>query len=114
MKDDKVFIRHIFDEVNYIIKESKDLKIEDLMKNETLKRALIRSLEIIGEATKNLSKSFREKHSDIEWREMSALRDKLIHKYFGVNWNRVWDVIENFIPKLKGQMEAILKEVEEI
>ena len=114
MKDDKVFIRHILDEMNYIIKESKDLKIEDLMKNETLKRALIRSLEIIGEATKNLSKNFREKHSDIEWREMSALRDKLIHKYFGVNWNRIWDVIENFIPKLKKQMEALLKKVEEI
>ncbi len=110
MKDDTVFIRHILDEMNYIIKESKDLEFEDLMKNETLRRALIRSLEIIGEATKNLSKSFREKHSDIKWREMSALRDKLIHKYFGVNWNRVWDVIKNMIPEIEDKLKRVLGE----
>lgn len=110
MKDDTVFIRHILDEVNYIIKESKDLEFEDLMKNETLRRALIRSLEIIGEATKNLSISFRKKHSDIEWRGMSALRDKLIHKYFGVNWNRVWDVIKNMIPEIEDKLKRVLRE----
>lgn len=112
MKDDKVFIRHILDEVNYLINESKDLKFEDLMKNETLKRALVRSLEIIGEATKNLSKGFREKHPDIEWREMSALRDKLIHKYFGVNWKRVWDVITNIIPEIESKLKRVLREGE--
>ncbi len=84
MKDDKVYIRHILDEVNFIIKESKDLYYEELIKNEILKRAFVRSLEIIGGASKNLSKNFREKHSNIEWRELSGLRDKLIHYYFGI------------------------------
>lgn len=110
MRDDKVYIKHILDEVNFIIKETKDLHYENLMKNETLKRALIRSLEITGEATKNLSKSFREKHTDIEWKELAGLRDKLIHHYFGVNWNRVWDVIKNIIPEIKNKLKKILEE----
>lgn len=110
MKDDKVFIRHILDEVNFIIKESKDLDYEDLVSNETLKRAMVRSLEIIGEAAKNLSKGFREEHSHIEWRELAGLRDKLIHYYFGVKWERVWDVIKNVIPEIEDKLKRLLVE----
>lgn len=85
MKDDKVFIKHIIDEVNFIIEETKELNYNSLMSDEILKRAFIRSLKIIGEATKNISPKFREKYPDIEWREMAGLRDKLIHFYFGVD-----------------------------
>jgi len=85
MKDNKVFLRHILDEVDYIIKESKGLRLEELMKNETLKRAFLRSLEVVGEATKNISMDYREKYPQIKWRELAGLRDKLIHRYFGVN-----------------------------
>jgi uncharacterized protein with HEPN domain len=112
LKDDKVFIRHILDEVNYLIGESKNLKFEDLMKDETLKKALIRSLEIIGEATKNLSKSFREEHSDINWKELAGLRDKLIHHYWVINWHRAWDVIKNIIPEIENKLKKILEENE--
>ena len=66
MKDDRVFIRHILDETAFIIKESRNLNYEDLVSNETLKRAVVRSLEIIGEATKNLSEDFRKKYSHVE------------------------------------------------
>jgi uncharacterized protein with HEPN domain len=76
------------------------------MKNEVLKRACSRSLEIIGEAVKNLSPGF-----DIEWKKIAGLRDKIIHYYFGVNWDILWDVIKRRIPTLKGQVENILKEV---
>jgi len=110
LKDDKVFVRHILDEVDFIIEKSKDLEFEELTKNEVLKRAFARSLEIIGEATKNISEEFKEKHPDIGWKELAGLRDKLIHHYFGLNWIRVWDVIKNFIPKLKNQIEVISKE----
>ena len=65
MKDDKVFLSHILDEVVFVLRETKDLKYEDLTKDEVLKRALIRSLEVIGEATKNLSEDFRKKHSEV-------------------------------------------------
>ena len=109
MKDNKVFIQHIRDEINYLIKESKNLTYESFIKNETLKRAFTRSLEIIGEATKNISTDFRERYPGIGWKELTGLRDKLIHHYFGV-WNRVWDVIENLIPKLNGLIKKILEE----
>ena len=109
MKDNIVFIHHIRDEVNFLIKESKNLTYENFIKNETLKRAFTRSLEIIGEATKNISTDFRERYPEIGWKELTGLRDKLIHHYFGVNWNRVWDVMENLIPKLKEQIENIQK-----
>jgi len=110
LKDDRVFIRHILDEVAFIIKEGKGLNYEDLVSNETLKRAVIRSLEIIGEATKSLSEDFRKKHSDIEWRELAGLRDKLIHHYFSINWKRVWDVIKNLIPEIEDKLRKISEE----
>lgn len=109
MKKNEIFIRHIFDEINFIMDKNKGLKYENLMKDETLKRAFLRSLEIIGEAAKNISMDFREDHSDIKWKELAGLRDKLIHEYFGVKWEIVWDVIGNIIPKLKRQIETILK-----
>jgi len=108
LRDNRAFINHILDEVNYIIEETKDLDYDSLMSNETLKRALIRSLEIIGEATKNLSKEFRDGHPNIEWKEMAGLRDKLIHYYFGVDWDTVWDVIKEEIPKLENKLKKLL------
>lgn len=109
MKDNRVFIEHILAEISYLLKESKNLKYEDLIEDETLKRAFVRSLEVIGEATKNLSTEFRDKYPEIKWREIAGLRDKLIHHYFGVNLKRVWDVIENKIPELKKQIEGIIE-----
>jgi len=110
LRDNRAFINHILDEVNYIIEETKDLDYDSLMSNETLKRALIRSLEIIGEATKNLSKEFRDRHPNIEWKEMVGLRDKLIHYYFGVDWDTVWDVIKEEIPKLENKLKKLSEE----
>lgn len=110
MKDDKVFIMHILDEINFLLERRKDLSFERLVADETLKRAIIRSLEIIGEATKNISMDFRQKHIEVKWKELAGLRDKLIHYYFGINWERVWDILENVIPNLKEQIEKILSE----
>ncbi|MEK6646854.1 MAG: DUF86 domain-containing protein [Candidatus Firestonebacteria bacterium] len=112
MKNDKVFINHIRDEVDYIIRETKQIDYNDLMCNETLKKALIRSLEIIGEATKNLSEDFRDKYAEVKWKELAGLRDKLIHFYFGVDWDTVGDVIKNKIPQLEKNIQNILKDIE--
>jgi len=112
LKQDEVFIRHILDEIDFLIDSSKGLEYEVLIKDETLKRAFVRSLEVIGEATKNISSQFRQKHPDIEWRELAGLRDKLIHRYFGVNWEIVWDFVKNKLPQLKERIEGILKEME--
>lgn len=72
MKRNEVFIKHIRDEVNFIISRTEDLEYESLIKDEVLKRALLRSLEVIGEATKNISPDFREKFPDVEWRELAG------------------------------------------
>ncbi len=105
MRDDKVFLKHILDEISYIIKETKNLSFNNIINNETLKRALIRSLEIIGEATKNISGEFKQRYPDVEWKEIAGLRDKLIHFYFGVDWDTVWDVIKNKIPELENKIK---------
>lgn len=111
MKQDEVFVKHILDEINFLMDKSKDLEYEGLINDEILKRAFVRSLEVIGEATKNISLEFREKHPDIEWRELTGLRDKLIHRYFGVKWEIVWDVVRSKIPQLKEKIESILEEM---
>jgi uncharacterized protein with HEPN domain len=112
MKHDQVFLKHILDEIDFLIKETAGKKFEEFIKNEVLKRACSRSLEIIGEAVKNLSPDFKRRFIEIEWKKIAGLRDKMIHGYFGVNWDIVWDVIKNQIPKLKEQVENILDKVE--
>jgi len=113
MKSDKEFLRHIIDEINFIIRQTQGLAFDDFMKDETLTRACTRSLEIIGEAVKNLSPEFRKRHKEIEWKKLAGMRDKVIHFYFGVNWDIVWDVVENRMPELKIQIDGILKEISE-
>ncbi len=77
-----------------------------------LQRACARSIEIIGEATKNVSFALRKSHPHIQWKQFAAMRDKLIHQYFGVNWLIVWDVIENHLPTLRTEMGLLVKTIE--
>lgn len=71
MKDDNVFIKHILDEIDYIIRKTKSINYEDFVNDETLIKAVTRSLEIIGEATKNLSNDFRDKYPEFRWKELA-------------------------------------------
>lgn len=73
-----------------------------------MQRGVIRSLEIIGEASKNVSLELKELYPEIEWKMMAAMRDKLIHRYFQVNWKIVWNVLTTEIPILQAQIEKIL------
>lgn len=108
MKHEEPFLKHILDEISFLLKETNGLRFEEFMQNEVLKRACSRSLEIIGEATKNLPADFKKKHKDVEWKKISGLKDKIIHYYFGVNWDILWDVIKKRLPDLKRQIENIL------
>jgi len=69
--------------------------------------AVIRNLEVIGEATKNLSKAFRERHSEVPWKVMASVRDRLIHHYFGVNLDIVWQIVTDELPKVSSRLEKI-------
>ena len=89
------FLKHISDECAYLISVNKVLSKNDFLDDETLKRAVVRSLEIIGEATKKIPADFKVKWSSIQWKNMAGLRDRLIHDYMGVNYSIVWDVLKN-------------------
>ena len=71
--------------------------------------AVVRNLEIIGEATKNLSMQLRDKYPDLPWKGMAGIRDKLIHHYFGINLDIVWNIVTNDLPPLASQIEEILQ-----
>jgi uncharacterized protein with HEPN domain len=73
-------------------------------------RTFSRSFEIIGEADKNLSSDFRKKHNKIEWKKISGMRDKIIHQYFNVDYELLWDVIKNKLPQIKEEVQMILNQ----
>ena|SRR3990167_334370 len=108
-KQPEEYLKHILDEIEFVLNSSKELNEDKFMHDETLQRAYSRSLEIIGEATKKLPKEFTDKHPQVDWSLMAGMRDKLIHHYFGVDYAIVWDVVKNELPKLKPQIKEIIK-----
>lgn len=103
------YLRHILIETDFLLERSRPLTLDAFRTDATVQRAFVRSLEIIGEASKKVPADFREAHPEIEWRAMAGMRDRLIHDYFGVDYDLVWDVVRNRIPELRRQIAAILE-----
>ena len=101
-------VHHIKEEIDYLFLTSEGLTYEEFYENETLKRAFVRSLEIIGEAVKTIPSQILEKYTEIKWNNITGMRDKLIHHYFGVDYELVWDVVENHLLKLKKVILSIM------
>ena len=110
MKKDKAYLKDILDAISDIEAFIANINEAEFYKNKEKKYAVVRALEIIGEAAKNLSKELRAKHKEIPWKEIVGMRDKLIHGYFGIKWELVWETVKNKIPELKNQLLKIHRE----
>ncbi|MBC2601240.1 HepT-like ribonuclease domain-containing protein [Puniceicoccus vermicola] len=102
-------LRHIRDELQFLVREQAELSETQFQHDEKAKRAFVRSLEIIGEAAKNFPPDYREEHPELPWKPMTRMRDKLIHHYFGVDYPVVWDTVSSDIPPLLKQVEELLE-----
>jgi uncharacterized protein with HEPN domain len=102
------YLQHILDETAYIIANSSGLDKATFVEDETLKRAYVRSIEVIGEAVKQLPNPLRQKYSAIDWRAIAGMRDRLIHNYFGVDYDIVWDVVTNKVPELNAEVRKMI------
>jgi uncharacterized protein with HEPN domain len=105
-----VYLRHILDEASYLAAESRRTNRTAFLADPTLRRAFARSIEVMGEATKQLSADLRERYADVEWRSMARMRDRLIHGYIGVGYEVVWNVAAVESPALRDRLEAIIAE----
>ena len=101
-------LRHILDEIDFLLAESHALSRDAFLKDPLRQRAFARSLEIIGEAVKRLPRDFRQRHTDVEWQLIAGMRDHLIHGYFSVDYDVVWDAATRKVVELREQVWRII------
>jgi uncharacterized protein with HEPN domain len=108
-RGDKEFILDMLIACKNILEYTKDMDFDRFSRSQMVIDAVMRNIEILGEATKNVSDKLKSKYPEIEWRKISGTRDRIIHFYFGIKLEIVWDIISTHIPNLKRQLENIIK-----
>ena len=111
-KDDSVYLKDIWNAIDKIDRYMKGINLENFQSDDMRQDAVIRQLEIIGEAAKNISEKTKKQYSEVEWKKIAGSRDIFIHTYFGVNLERVWDIIKKDLPDLKEKISKIRKDLE--
>lgn len=104
MKEDEVYLRHIRDAIDQIGEYTSDVDREEFQESSMVQDAVVRQIEIIGEAAKQLSSETIEEYSSVPWADIAGMRDKLIHNYFGVDIEQVWQTVQSDIPELKEKL----------
>ncbi|MCW3982704.1 MAG: DUF86 domain-containing protein [Candidatus Bathyarchaeota archaeon] len=112
MTKDEAYLKHILDAISAIEKFSQGLSKEEFFENQEKQFAVLRALEVVGEATKNLSSELKNKYSEMNWRKIAGMRDKLIHAYFVVDLLLVWDTITIDLPRLKALIKKMLADIQ--
>jgi len=107
MRDSTLYLNDILEAMNAIERFVEGMEFEDFKKDDKTSSAVLRKFEIIGEATKNVPDTIKQKYSIIPWREMAGMRDKLIHFYFGIKYELVWRTIKDVIPQVKPYIREI-------
>jgi uncharacterized protein with HEPN domain len=101
-------LEHILDEARFLLDNSRGVDWESFVSDEVLKRAFVRSIEIMGEAVKQIPDSVQQQYPEVDWRAIAGMRDRLIHAYYGVNYRVVWDSVTNKVPALVETIELLL------
>ena len=106
---DQPYLHHILDAIEDVENSLKNISMTEFKENKDKKDATVRRIEVIGEAVKNISKEFKQKHPQIEWKKIAGARDVMIHAYFSIDLNIVWEIAKKDLPTLKKQIEEITK-----
>ena len=110
-REHKVYLEDILTSIEKIERYLKGISYKKFSKDSMICDAVIRNLEVIGEATKNVSLDIKKEYKDIEWKKISGLRDILIHAYFGIDLKIVWDIVTNKLPELKKLIKVMMRNI---
>ena len=108
MKSDAVYLQHILEAIQQIALYTSEVSYEQFLQKRLVQDGVVRQLEIIGEASRNLSPEFRNSQSQIPWQQIIGLRNRVIHAYFEVNLTIIWEVVQNDLPTLREQLEPLI------
>ena len=111
-RDISDYINDILNECDYLISRTQYRSFDEFQQSEDLKKAFVRSLEIIGEASKKIPDKIKSEYPQIKWKNISGMRDVLIHDYFGVNYEVVWKTVKERIPELSIAVQNISKKIQ--
>lgn len=107
-RGDREFLLDIKEAIERIGEYINGMSYDVFLRDTKTQDAVVRNMEIIGEAVKNLSGGLKEKHTDIAWKDIAGMRDKIIHFYFGIRWELVWSVVNDKLPQLLSDIETII------
>ena len=108
--EDKVRLQHMLDEANEACKYAENISFDDFLKDGKTARAIIRSVEVIGEAASKISDELRKEHSEVPWQKIVGMRNRLIHVYFDIDYHTLWQTVKENLPALIEQINAIVLE----
>ncbi|MBI5474509.1 MAG: DUF86 domain-containing protein [Ignavibacteriae bacterium] len=107
-KNDRIYLTHIVQSVAAIREFTENMNLDQFLADLKTQDAVMRRLEIIGEATKRVSEAFRQQHSEVPWKKMAGMRDKLIHDYMGIDLTTVWTAAKTSIPELEEDLRKLI------